>query len=147
MARSTIASVLSILMLGVAVPVGAEDKSAEASVVRPPDVAPAWATDTPSRPSSASVNVLYVSYGALQGLDMYSTVVARQRGAVEGNAMMNTGFTRAAAFKAAMSVSTILAARAMAKKNRKAAIITMMALNSVAAVVVANNLRNARRLQ
>ncbi len=40
----------------------------------------------------------------------------------------------------------MLAVRAIEKKNRKAAVITMIAANVATAVVVANNVRNSQRL-
>lgn len=147
MLRRFIGSVLAVVMLGVAVPVAAEERSVEGRLTASAQVVPAWATDDTPKSSSAAVKALYGSYGALQGLDMYSTFVARQRGAVEANPLMNTGFTRAAAFKALMGASTLMTVKAIEKKSKKAAIITMIALNSVTAVVVANNVRNARRLR
>ncbi|HWK11853.1 MAG TPA: DUF5658 family protein [Vicinamibacterales bacterium] len=142
-----IGSVLVLVVLGLAMPVAAAERSADAATPLTESL-PEWAQDeAPAQSSSAAVKTLYGSYGVLQGLDMYSTIVARQRGAVEANPLMKTGFTRAAGFKALMGASTMLAVKAIEKKNKKAAIITMIALNSVTAVVVANNVRNARRLR
>jgi hypothetical protein len=58
---------------------------------------------------------------------------------------MDGSYAKGMAFKAAMSASTMLATRAMAKKNKKAAVVTMILVNGVTAAVVANNVRNARR--
>lgn len=140
-----IGSVLVVVVLGLAMPVAAAERSADAATPLTESL-PEWAQDKAPQSSSA-VKALYGSYGVMQGLDMYSTIVARQRGAVEANPLMKTGFTRAAGFKALMGASTMLAVKAIEKKNKKAAIITMIALNSVTAVVVANNVRNARRLR
>jgi hypothetical protein len=74
-----------------------------------------------------------------------STMVARNRGAVEANPMMQGGLARGLAVKAAMGAVTVLAVHAMEKKNKKAAIVTMIALNVATAAVVANNLHNAQR--
>lgn len=142
-----IGSVVAIVMLGVAVPVAADEKSADSSVASSTEVVPMWAKDGASKSSSTAVKTLYGSYGVLQGLDMYSTIVARQRGAVEANPLMNTGFTHGVAFKALMGATTMMTVKAIGKKNKKAAIVTMIALNSVTAIVVANNMRNARRLR
>jgi cytochrome bd-type quinol oxidase subunit 2 len=147
MRRPFIGSVLVVLMLGVAVPVAAEERSTEGIVAPASAVAAAWTKDDASRSSSKTIKALYGSYGVLQGLDMYSTIAARQRGAVEANPLMNTGFTHGAAFKALMGATTMLTVKAIEKKNKKAAIVTMIALNSVTAIVVANNIRNARRLR
>jgi hypothetical protein len=54
-------------------------------------------------------------------------------------------YGKTTAFKAAMGAGTMMATRAMATKNKKAAIVTMAVLNGVTAAVVANNLKNARR--
>ena len=58
---------------------------------------------------------------------------------------MSGGYGKAAAIKAGLSAGTLLATRAMAKKNRKAAVVSMWLINGVTAAVVANNVRNARR--
>jgi hypothetical protein len=147
MLRHFVGSVAAILMLGVAVPVSAQEKSADSSVVSSTEVVPTWAIDTASQPSSKAVKLLCGSYGVLQGLDMYSTIVARQRGAVEVNPLMNTGFTQTAVFKAVMGATTMMSVKALENKSKKAAIITMVALNSATAIIVANNVRNARRLR
>jgi hypothetical protein len=147
MLRRFIGSVVAVLVLGLAVPVAAAERSVDDRSTASTELVPVWAKDEAPKSSSAAVKALYGSYGVLQGLDMYSTIVARQRGAVEANPLMNTGFTRAAGFKALMGASTLLAVKAIEKKNKKTAIITMIALNSVTAVVVANNVRNARRLR
>lgn len=141
-----IGSVLVVVVLGLAMPVAAAERSADAATPLTESL-PEWAQEEAPQSSSPAIKALYGSYGVMQGLDMYSTIVARQRGAVEANPLMKTGFTRAAGFKALMGASTMLAVKAIEKKNKKAAIITMIALNSVTAVVVANNVRNARRLR
>ena len=92
-----------------------------------------------------TLNVLFASYGVLQGLDMYSTIAARNHGAREVNPLLNTGYTEAFAVKAALTAVTYVTTRAMGKKNKKAAVVTMMILNGVTAAVVANNLKNAGR--
>jgi hypothetical protein len=147
MLRRFIGSVLAVVVLGVAVPVAAEEKSADGGLALSTEVVPVWAKDEVSKSSSTAVKALYGSYGVLQGLDMYSTIVARRQGAVEANPLMNTGFTHGVAFKALMGATTMMTVKAIEKKNRKAAIVTMIALNSVTAIVVANNMRNARRLR
>jgi hypothetical protein len=81
----------------------------------------------------------------LQSLDVWSTVGARHGGAREVNPVMSGGYGTAAAIKTGLTVGTLVATRAMAKKNRKAAVITMWVINGVTAAVVANNVRNARR--
>lgn len=108
-------------------------------------VAEAWAREARlGAPSSRALTALQISYGGLQTADMWTTIAARNNGAREVNPLMNGSYARATAFKAAMGVSTVFATRAMAKKNKKAAIVTMVVLNGVTAAVVANNIRNAR---
>ena len=108
-------------------------------------VAAAWAKE--AKGPSAAIRTLFVTYGAGQGLDMVSTVVARNRGAVEANPVMGGGYARGVAIKASAGVFTVLAVRAIEKKNKKAALFTMIALNVATAAVVANNVRVARRLR
>jgi hypothetical protein len=144
---------LATTLVSFAVPVAAEERSR--NVAAPSQaVADAWAKEArereraqATRPSSRTVNVLAGSYGVLQGLDMYSTVVARNRGAREVNPLMNTGYAQAAIFKAAMTTTTLLAVKRLEKKNKTAAIATMVAMNVVSAVVVTTNFKNAQRLK
>lgn len=108
-------------------------------------VAEAWAREERQPSSSKTLSALQVSYVGLQGLDVWSTFAARSRGAREVNPIMSGGYGKAAAIKAGLSAGTLLATRAMAKKNRKAAVVSMWLINGVTAAVVANNVRNARR--
>jgi hypothetical protein len=94
--------------------------------------------------SSPTLKVLYGSYFALQGLDVYSTVAARGAGAQELNPMMSGDLGQAIAVKAVAGVTTYYAVNQIAKHNRKAAIVMMAILNGVTAAVVANNMKNAK---
>jgi hypothetical protein len=121
-------------------------------VLAPSDsVAAAWAQETRERrtanPTSRSLKAVYVSYGVLQGLDMYSTIVARQNGAREVNPTMNVGYAQAALVKGLMATGTFAAVKKIEQKNKKAAVMTMVVMNVVTAAVVANNFRNARRVR
>jgi glycine/D-amino acid oxidase-like deaminating enzyme len=112
-------------------------------------VADAWAREARQsaslkRPQKA-LNTLQITYAGLQAADMWTTIAARNNGAREVNPLMYGSYAKGMAFKAAMSASTMLATRAMAKKNKKAAVVTMILVNGVTAAVVANNVRNARR--
>ena len=125
----------------------AAEKS-EGQVIAPSRaVADAWAPRGQSTTAvpSKTLTALQVSYVGLQGLDVWTTIAARNAGAREVNPLMAGGHGASTAFKAAMGVGTMLATRSMAKKNKKAAIVTMAVLNGVTAAVVANNLKNARR--
>lgn len=141
----TIAAVLVAALFCTTAPVFAADGSELAAPS--PAVAKAWARESKATTSSSAVRALYASYGVLQGLDMASTIAARQRGAIEANPTMQGGYAKGMAVKAAMGAVTMLAVRSIAKKNKKAAVITMIALNVATAAVVANNMRNAQHLK
>jgi hypothetical protein len=127
--------------LGVALPVAAQEQGTQRVAAPSAAVAAAW---TREAATPQSLKVLYLSYGALQGLDMYSTIVARQNGAREMNPMMNTRYAQASAVKALMAAGTFAAVKSLEKKNRRAAVFTVVGLNVVTAAIVANNFRNAR---
>lgn len=139
MLRSLAAAALSTAILFTAAPANAQQLVAPSKAV-----AAAWAKE--QRPSPA-MKALLVTYGAMSALDVVSTKMALNRGAVEGNPMMSGGMGRALAMKAAMGATTMFAAHAMAKKNRTAAVATMIALDVASGFVVAHNLHNAQRLR
>ena len=144
MLRSIAASTLAALMLSSA-SVAADARPDPVPVT--PSAAAAKAGATDSGRSSASVRTLFATYGVVQGLDMASTMVARNRGAVETNPLMRGSYARGIAVKSAVGALTLFAVRAVEKKNKKAAVITMIAMNVGTAMVVANNIRVARRLK
>jgi hypothetical protein len=114
---------------------------------RPP-VPPA--TSRVDRGSSRLLNSLYASTAVMQALDVHSTLSVLGNGGVEANPMMS-GLTRnKAAFiavKAAVATSTILATRQIAKRNKVAAVVTLVAINSVYAIVASHNYRVANSLK
>src|SRR4029078_3158778 len=72
-------------------------------------VAAAWAKEAELKgPSSSGMNTLLASYGALQTLDMVSTIKARQMGAREVNPVMNGGFGQASMTKALLAAARLL---------------------------------------
>ena len=100
-----------------------------------------------SNRSSALLMSLYASTAALQMLDVHSTMSALDNGAVEANPLMKGVAGNRAAFvalKAGVAVGTIVAARNMAKKNKVAAIATLVAINSAYAFIVNHNYKVAR---
>jgi hypothetical protein len=112
------------------------------------------APQNPFRPRSngpsAIMASLYVSTAVVQALDTHSTIVGLERGAYEANPLMSGLTKNKAAFigvKAAVAVGTILAARSMAKRNKVAAVVTLVALNSVYAYVAQHNYRVASRIR
>jgi hypothetical protein len=136
--------VVALVVLSVTTPVLASDKP---EVVAPTAaVAAAWAKEAPKGPSSTALKALYGSYGALQTLDMVSTIKARQQGAREVNPMMSGNYGQATATKALLAAATMAGVKVIEKKNRKAAFVTMIALNVATAAIVVNNYRNTRQL-
>ena len=144
MFRTVAGTVLVVLAFTVS-PVRAEERKSSDPVAPSTAVAAAWAKEAGA--GSTAVRALFVSYAAMQGLDMASTMTARSRGAVEANPVMQGSYVKGMAVKAALGSVTMLAVRQIEKKNKKAAVITMIAANVATAAVVANNMRNARRLR
>jgi len=140
-----VASIVAVLFLFAARP------SAEIMVDEPPPTIlsspPATATDaakTPDRP--APLLGLYVSLATLQALDFASTRTALNAGGVEGNPLVAPllaspiGFL---ALKAGITGATIYVSERLWKKNRRAAVLTMIGLNAGYAAVVGHNYRVA----
>lgn len=104
----------------------------------------------PASHPSALMTSLYASTFAMQALDVHSTLTAFSAGAVEANPLM-TGVTKNrwafVALKAGIATSTVLAAHNMAKRNKVAAIATLVAMNSAYAMIVQHNYRVAQRLR
>jgi hypothetical protein len=59
---------------------------------------------------------------------------------------MAGGYGEAAAVKVLLAAATMVAIKKLEKKNRKAAFVTMVALNVATAAVVVNNVKNAQKL-
>lgn len=90
---------------------------------------------------------LYVTFGTLQVLDVHSTSRAIGQGAAEANPLMKGIAGNEAgllALKAAGTAGVILASEKMWKRNRKAAVVFMIAANSAMAWVVQHNYRAVR---
>ena len=102
------------------------------------------------RPRPAALVGLYVSLAGMQALDIASTHKALEAGAAEANPMM-APFARSplalAAVKAGVTSVTIFAAERMWKTNRKAALVTMIALNATYGAIAAHNYRVAAAQQ
>ena len=138
-------SIVALFVLFVSTPVFAADKAEPQAPSAA--VAAAWATESAHKgPSSAALKALYGSFGALQTLDMVSTVKARQQGAREVNPMMTGNYGQAAATKVLLAAATLAGVKMLEKKNRKAAFVTMIALNVATAAIVVTNYNNARQL-
>ena len=100
--------------------------------------------------SSATLKSLYASTAIMQGLDVHSTMAVLKHGGGEANPLMGGLVKNKAAFigvKAAVAAGTILAARQIGKRNKVAAIVTLVAINSAYAFVVQHNYRVAGSVQ
>ena len=87
---------------------------------------------------------LYITLAILQGVDGYSTNRGVARGAVEANGVMAPFVGNPARFwavKVAITALPIIVAERMWKKNRAGAIMTLVATNTVSAIVAAHNAR------
>jgi Domain of unknown function (DUF5658) len=92
----------------------------------------------------------YASTAALQILDVRSTLQVIKLGGSEGNPMLRGLAAHPAMFvgvKAAVAAVSIYSAQRLAKHSRVGAIATMVALNSVYAMVVAHNYQVARSMR
>jgi hypothetical protein len=108
------------------------------------------ATERVNRGSSRLMNSLYASTAVMQALDVHSTLAALNSGGVEANPMMSGLTGNKAAFiavKAAVATTTILATRQLAKRNKVAAVVTLVAINSAYAFVASHNYRVASGLK
>lgn len=93
---------------------------------------------------------LYASTAVVHALDVHSTLQGLEQGAYEANPIMAPLTKNKFVFigvKAAVAAGTIYATREMAKKNKVAAIITLVAINSAYAYVAHHNYRVADRLR
>jgi hypothetical protein len=91
---------------------------------------------------------LYASAGALQALDVYTTSRGLKAGAYEANPAIrrgNVGTTLA--LKAATTGVSIVMAEKLWRKNKAAAVLTVLATNVIGAAVVANNYRVIAKLE
>lgn len=101
----------------------------------------------PQKRISPVLSSLYASTALMQALDVHSTLLALDRGASEANPIMKGIVKNKAAFialKAGIAAGTIFAARETAKKNRVAAIVTLVAMNSAYAMIINHNYKVAR---
>lgn len=101
----------------------------------------------PAQAEDRLLPALYVSTVVTQALDAHSTLRAIQRGGAEANPLM-AGIARQpvelVASKAAVTGATILLTRRLARRNRAAAIVSLVAANAAVAVVAAHNYRIRR---
>ncbi len=101
-------------------------------------------------PRKLTVNVMCVSFAALQAFDLHSTFKALDAGAREGNVILGGFASNKAAmvgFKAATTAGTIYLVQRFGVKNRVASTIFLAAANSAYAIIAAHNYRLARSLR
>ena len=94
----------------------------------------------PDRP--AVLAPLYVSFAALQVLDIHSTLRAPDFGAREANPLVGGLLASPAAFvasKAAVTTGLIYVSERLRRRHPRTAVLMMIGLNSAYAVVVARN--------
>ena len=142
------ATLLTLTMSAVPASAGDDTVAATASAAATQTAAQLRFGKTLSRPKL--LPALYVSYAALQAFDVFSTKQALSQGAREANPLMQGVVGNTGAFvavKAAVAVGTIVAAERLWKTNKTAAIVVMVASNSVAAIVAARNARTLRQLR
>jgi hypothetical protein len=131
--------VLSCVLIGVSPAVA----QSESGLSIPADATAAVPAGISPRPS-LTLPALQVSFGALQIMDVVSTRRALNAGLSEGNAVMRGVVDRplaVAAVKAGATAATVFLVNRVARKNRAAAILTMVAINSAYSFVVVRNIR------
>jgi hypothetical protein len=108
---------------------------------------PALAADTVTPPTGpekrpAALVPLYIAFTALQVLDAHSTLNATTSGADEANPMMRSAAvspTTMLALKAAATTGVVMLSEKLWRRNRAAAVLTMIGLNTAYAVIAAHN--------
>jgi hypothetical protein len=90
---------------------------------------------------------LYVSFAALQVMDIHSTRLALAKGHTEMNPLVAPVATSGAfaAYKIATTAGLIAATEQLRKKHPKAAVVVMVVLTSAYSTIVAQNYRLAAR--
>jgi Domain of unknown function (DUF5658) len=95
----------------------------------------------------AMLSALYVSLGAIQGLDVHSTLAALRAGARESNPIAAPFTANAGSMiglKVVSTATTIFFAERMWKTNRLKAILVLAAINGATAAVAMRNMHNVR---
>jgi hypothetical protein len=109
---------------------------------------PAAAEEQLEATRPASLVPLYVSFATVQVLDIHSTYNGLGRGGREVNPLLGPVVESPAAFvavKAGATAGTIYLAEKIWKRNRKAAILTMIGANIAYGVIASHNYSVARR--
>ena len=91
---------------------------------------------------------LYFTFVGLQALDVHSTFSALESGAREANPMVRSALGNPAGLfllKAGTAAGVVLLTEKLWRRNRTAAVVTMIALNSAYATIAAHNYRAAQQ--
>ena len=134
--------------VGVVALVGALSMPAAAWAQLEPTVADQAAIIESERPLGGALRALEASFVGLQALDVVSTMRAIERGHTETNLLMRDVAGRPAAMvavKAGSTAATVWLVRRLAKRNRVAALATMVAIDAAYVAVVARNFHVAPR--
>ena len=127
------------------VPAAAADTS---ETIRTDSTATPIVLHAPQVTRPAILPALYVSFGAVQAWDVYTTSAALKTGAHEANpvaAPFAGSSAKILALKAASTASTVFFVERLWKQNKVAAVVVMAAINGGTAAVAMNNSRIARR--
>ena len=103
--------------------------------------------DQLKRDRPAPLVPLYVAFVGLQALDVHSTFSALEGGAREANPMVRSALGNPAGLfllKAGTAAGVVLVTEKLWRRNRTAAVITMIALNSAYATIAAHNYRTVQ---
>lgn len=104
--------------------------------------------DQLKRDRPAPLVPLYVAFVGLQALDVHSTFSALDSGAREANPMVRGALGNPAGLfllKTGTAAGVVLLTEKLWRRNRAAAVITMVALNSAYATIAAHNYRTAQQ--
>src|SRR4051812_46887202 len=108
----------------------------------PTTAAPIVVQASPAAQRPSVLVPLYVSFATLQGLDIHSTLRAPEFGGREANPIVGGMLGSPAAFVAAkvgMTAGIYFVSERLWKRNKTAAVLTMIALNSTYGALVAHN--------
>ena len=110
-------------------------------------VAPAWAAE-PQVDRPPALVPLYISFIGLQALDVHSTVTGVNDGAREGNPLVRGTLGNPAGLfvlKAGATAGVVFLTEKLWKRNRTAAVLAMVGVNSAYLTIAARNYRIGQR--
>jgi hypothetical protein len=150
----TVCLALGLLLLGasgLAAQDRAESPTVGSSILQNVDVVQVPVRQVVARQTQAKrpsiLLPLYVSFGALQAMDLHSTQRAIGAGGIEANPVMGTAIgspLAMTAMKVGATTGIILLSEKLWKRNRVAAVVMMVVMNSGYATVAAHNYSIAR---